>query len=372
MRIVVLAAAALSVMSCSAPARDGVLDTEAGRIRVETVADGLNYPWSLAHLPDGGMLVTERTGQMRLVGRGGAPSAPLAGVPKVAAGGQGGLLDVALDPAFATSRMVYFSFSEPGERGTAGTAVARGRLEGDRLADVQVIFRQLPKVDGSKHYGSRLAFAHDGKLFVTTGERDTFDPSQDLGTHLGKVLRINPDGTVPSDNPFVGRAGARPEIWSYGHRNVQGAAVHPETGRLWTHEMGPRGGDELNLDEAGKNYGWPLVSWGNHYSGRDIPDPPTRPELTDATMHWTPVISPSGMIFYTGDAIPAWRGSALIGGLSAQGIVRVKFDGARPAGEERLPLDVRIRHVSQGPDGAVYALTDQRSARILRLAPAQE
>jgi glucose/arabinose dehydrogenase len=284
--------------------------------------------------------------------------------------GQGGLLDVALSPNYASDQLVYFSFSEAGEGG-AGTAVGRGRLTDGGLQNVEVIFRQQPKVQGPNHFGSRLAFSPDGKLFVTTGERFKFEPAQDLSNHLGTIVRINPDGSVPQDNPFVGRREARPEIWSYGHRNVQGAAIHPQTGALWAHEMGPRGGDELNLPEAGQNYGWPTVSWGEHYNGRDIPDPPTRPEFARSAQHWTPVISPSGMAFYTGDLFSDWKGSLLIGGLTAKGVVRVKLDGQTPAGEERIELGQRIRDVRQGPDGAVYVLTDEDNGEILRLTPSK-
>lgn len=352
------------------PSAERRITTEAGPLSVRVVADGLVHPWGLAVLPDGRMLVTERPGRLRLVTRDGAVSAPLTGVPAVFAQGQGGLLDVALDPDFANNRLVYLSYAEPGEGG-ASTAVARGKLGEAGLTDVTVIFRQLPKVSGGNHFGSRLAFARDGNLFVTTGERFKFDPAQDLGSHLGKIIRIRPDGAVPPDNPFVGRPGARPEIWSYGHRNVQGAAIHPDTGVLWEHEMGPRGGDELNIPQAGRNYGWPLVSWGTHYDGRPIPLPPTRPDLSDAIRQWTPVIAPSGMAFYTANRIRGWRGSLLIGGLMAHGVVRLTLDGERVTAEERIPLGARIRNVTQGPDGEVLALTDEDDGKILRLAPAE-
>ena len=278
---------------------------------------------------------------------------------RVYAEGQGGLLDVALDPNFATNSLVYLSYAEPGDGG-ASTAVARGRLNaaGTALENVQVVFRQLPKVSGNGHFGSRLVFARDGTLFVTLGDRRKFDPAQDLASHIGKIVRINPDGSVPRDNPFVGRAGVRPEIWSYGIRNSQGATLHPQTGALWEVEHGPRGGDELNIPEPGKNYGWPLVSWGAHYSGQYIPKPPTRPDLTPPIQQWTPVISPSGMTFYTGEVFAAWRGNLLIGGLSARSLIRLTLQGERVAAEERIALGARIRDVRQGPDGAVYALTD--------------
>lgn len=359
--------AAFLLISLPGLAEDRAIDTEAGRIKVETVVNGLDHPWGLAFLPDGRILVTERPGRLRLISKAGVLSEPLAGVPKVFAQGQGGLLDVALDPDFKSNRLVYLSYSEPGGDG-ASTAVARGRLGDTGIENVEVIFRQLPKVDGPNHFGSRLVFAPDGKLFVTLGERFKFTPAQDLSNHLGKIVHINPDGSVPQDNPFVGRKDARPEIWSYGHRNVQGAAIHPKTGKLWENEFGPMGGDELNIPEPGRNYGWPVVSWGKHYDGTAIPEPPTHPEFADAIYHWTPVISPSGMTFYTGEAIPGWRDNLLIGGLSSQAIIRLTLDGERVAAEERIPMGERIRDVVQAPDGSVYALTDEDDGKILRLA----
>jgi glucose/arabinose dehydrogenase len=366
---VLLAAALLISQAACGAEQQRIVITQTGTIRVDTVASGLDSPWSLAFLPDGRMLVTERGGQMRIVTREGIVSAPLPGVPEVSASGQGGLLDVALAPDFATSRLIYFSFGEPGDGGSS-TAVGRARLVDDRLQDTTVIFSSVPKMGGGAHFGSRLAFGRDGTLFVTTGDRFQFDPSQDLSSHIGKVMRINADGSVPRDNPFVGRADVRPEIWSYGHRNVEGAAIHPDTGRLWTHEMGPAGGDELNITESGHNYGWPVVSWGRHYSGIDIPDPPTRPDLAAPVRYWNPVIAPSGMAFYNGDAIPAWKGNLLIGGLVARAIVRLTLSGQEVTGEERIALGGRIRDVRQGPDGAVYAL-DESSGTLLRLTAAR-
>jgi glucose/arabinose dehydrogenase len=366
-----LFAAALLVPAC-ARAQPQQVQTSAGPVRVEVLAERLVHPWGMALLPDARLLVTERPGRLRVVSRDGRLSSPLRGVPEVFAQRQGGLLDVALDPEFAANRRVYLSYAEPGARGTAGTAVARGRLATDATAleEVQVIWRQQPKVDGGLHFGSRLVFAPDGRLFVTLGERNEFDPAQDLSGTLGTVVRIEPDGGVPRDNPFVGREGARPEIWSYGHRNIQAAAIHPQSGALWIAEMGPRGGDELNRPEAGRNYGWPLVSWGSHYSGRDIPDPPTRPDLAGPVHQWTPVISPSGMVFYAGDAFPAWRGDMLIGGLSARGIARLRLADRGVQGEERILLGARIRDVEQEPDGAILALTDAENGQVLRLTPA--
>jgi len=369
-----LVAAALVLLPAAACAEDQTLDTETGKIKVETVADGLDHPWGMAFLPDGRLLVTERSGDLRIMSADGTLSEPLSGVPKVVAKGQGGLLDVTLDPKFAENKLIYLSFAEAGEGG-AGTAVARGRLTDTGLEDVQVIFRQTPKVSGGNHFGGRLVFTPDNKLFITLGERFKFEPAQDLTNHLGKIVRINPDGSVPADNPFISQTDAQSEIWSYGHRNVEGAAIHPGTGKLWETEFGPKGGDELNIPAPGANHGWPVVSWGTHYDGKDIPNPPTHPEFTDAVRQWTPVISPSGITFYTAEAnpgwtafsIPAWKGNLLIGGLSSQGIVRLSLDGETVTGEERIPMGARIRDVAQAPDGSVYALTDDANGKVLRL-----
>jgi glucose/arabinose dehydrogenase len=344
-----------------------------GAVRVETVARGLEHPWALAFLPDGRMLVTERPGQLRIVAPDGRVSGPLSGVPKVLARGQGGLLDVTLDPRFADNRLVYLSYAEPGEGGTAGTAVARGRLGEGRLEDVRVIYQQQPKVKGANHFGSRLVFARDGTLFVTQGERfDYRDQAQDLSSDLGKIVRINPDGSVPRDNPFVDRPGVRPEIWSYGHRNIQSAALHPQTGQLWTVEHGARGGDELNRPEAGKNYGWPVISYGVHYSGAKIGKGTAKPGMEQPIYYWDPVIAPSGMTFYIGEEFPAWQGSILIGSLRPGLLVRLALEDGRVTREERYlgDLDARIRDVRQGPDGQLYLLTDSRDGRLLRVLPA--
>jgi glucose/arabinose dehydrogenase len=365
------AAFAMLIPACGPKAQPAAVDTQSGRVKVETVAGRLEHPWAVAFLPDGRMLVTERAGRLRVVAKDGKILAPVKNIPEVYASGQGGLLDVALSPSFAQDRLVYLSFAEPGGDG-ASTAVVRGRLNesATTLESVTHVFRQQPKVSGSNHFGSRLVFARDGRLFVTLGERGKGDPAQDLSNHLGTVVRIEPDGKVPPDNPFVGRAGARPEIWSYGHRNSQGAALHPETGVLWMHEHGPRGGDEINIPEAGKNYGWPLVSWGTEYSGWPIPDPPTRPDLAREIYQWTPVIAASGMAFYTGDLFPSWRGNLLVGGLVAEAVVRLTLDGNRVTAEERIPLGARVRDVRVGPDGAVYVLTDEEDGKVLRLSPA--
>jgi aldose sugar dehydrogenase len=352
-------------------AADRVIDTEAGQVKVETVAEGLSNPWGLAFLPDGRMLVTERTGQLRIVSTEGEVSDAVEGVPAVLAHGQGGLLDVAVDPEFEESGLVYLTYSEAGEGGSS-TALARGVLEGGALKDVKVLFRQVPKVDSGRHFGSRIVITPDGKIFVTTGDRGVEDPAQDLSDHIGTIVRINEDGSVPEDNPFIGRNDAQPEIWSYGHRNVQGAALHPETGELWTHEFGPKGGDELNIARAGNNYGWPEVSWGTEYSGQEIPDPPTRPEFEPALHYWVPAISPSGLTFYTADAIPGWKGNLLIGGLSSQALIRIAVDGEKVVGEEHIPFGARIRNVRQAPDGSVLVLTDDAKGRIERLTLAGE
>jgi glucose/arabinose dehydrogenase len=344
-----------------------------GVVRAETIARGLEHPWALAFLPDGRMLVTERPGRVRIVDRDGRVSEPLAGVPRVLARGQGGLLDVALDPHFADTRLVYLSYAEPGPGSTAGTAVARGRLGESRLEDVRVIYQQQPKVEGWNHFGSRLVFARDGTLFVTQGDRFTYHQgAQDLSVGFGKIVRISPDGSVPRDNPFVGRAGARAEIWSYGHRNVQSAALHPQTGQLWTVEHGARGGDELNRPEAGKNYGWPVITYGVDYSGASIGEGTAKPGMEQPVYYWDPVIAPSGMAFYTGDAFPGWKGSVFIGSLRPGLLVRLTLEAGAVAREERYLGDLRerIRDVRQGPDGLLYLLTDSRDGRILRVLPA--
>lgn len=348
--------------------QDQSVTTEAGDIKVENIADGLNHPWSLAFLPDGRALVTERSGNLRILNTNHELSQPLSGVPEVFARGQGGLLDVHLDPEYESNQMIYLSFAEPGENNTASTALGKGKFTGNGLEGFEVIFRQEPKVEGPNHFGGRIEFANDNTLFLTLGERFKFDPAQNLGNHLGTIIRINKDGSIPDNNPFIGEAGAENEIYSYGHRNIEAAAFDPTTGKFWIVEMGPLGGDELNQPEPGKNYGWPVVSWGKNYDGSPIPDPPTHPEFADAKIHWTPVISPSGMIFYTGDMFPAWKGTALIGGLTAHGLVRVATDGESAEEVERIPLEARIRDVIQASDGSVYVLTDQRDGNIWRLS----
>lgn len=345
---------------------------------VQTVARGLTHPWAVEVLDDGRMLVTERPGRLRILTPDGALGTPVAGLPPVDARGQGGLLDVALDPDFASSGIIYWSYAEPRSDGN-GTALARGRLvtgEGaPRVEGVQVIFRQQPSLDSTMHFGSRIAFARDGTLLLTLGERSILEgrvQAQDLGSHLGKVVRIHKDGSVPGDNPFVGKAGARPEIWSYGHRNIQSAAIHPETGALWIVDHGPKGGDELNAPEAGKNYGWPIITYGLEYSGEPVGEGITaRAGMEQPLYVWDPVIAPSGMLFYTGDLFPAWKGSLFIGSLVDRKLVRLTLEGRRVVGEEWLLTDVgdRIRDVVQGPDGAIYLVTDEDAGRLLKLVP---
>ncbi len=348
--------------------------TEHGTVKVTTVASGLDHPWGMAFLPDGRMLVTERSGQLRIVSPDGSVSEPLPGVPDVQTGGQGGLLDVALAPDFPTSRVIYLTYSEPGEGGESGTAAARAVLSSDGLRDVRVIFRQSPKVRSRVHFGSRLVFANDGTLFITTGERGRMRDSQDLSRHMGKVIRVHPDGRVPDDNPFVGQRGAMPEIWSFGHRNLQGATLDRETGQLWTVEHGARGGDEVNTPQAGLNYGWPVITYGVNYNGAQIGIGTARDGMEQPVHYWDPSIAPSGLTFYHGDRFPNWRGNLLVGSLKFGLLVRLEVQNGRVMHEERMldGLGDRVRHVVEGPDGYVYLLTDEGNGRVLRLEPAGE
>lgn len=342
-----------------------------GALQVETVARGLVHPWALEFLPDGRMIVTERPGRVRIVGPDGHLSPPLAGVPAVLARGQGGLLDVALDPGFRDNHLIYLSFAEPGEEGRAGTAVVRARLAEDRLEDLRMIYRQDPKMFGNAHFGSRIVFRSDGTMFITQGERFMYrDQAQDLLSDLGKIVRVNSDGSIPRDNPFVGRSDARPEIWSYGHRNVQAAAIDPATGQLWTVEHGAAGGDELNHPEPGKNYGWPVITYGRDYNGRNIGEGAVKAGMEQPVYYWDPVIAPSGMTFYTGDVFPGWKGSILVGGMGPRVLVRLTMQNGKVAREERYlgELKERIRDVRQGPDGLLYVITDSDNGRILRLS----
>lgn len=342
---------------------------------VVVLTDDLENPWAVEPLPGGDLLVTEKKGTMRIVTAAGQVGPPITGVPAVDNAGQGGLLDVALSPQFASDRTIYWSYSEPREGGNA-TSVARGVLSTDRrsLADVRVILRTLPVYAGRLHYGSRLAFGPDGMLYVTMGERSDArmrEHAQRLDGHLGKVLRVRPDGSAPQDNPFVGRAGAAPEVWTLGHRNIQSAAFDTE-GRLWIVEHGPRGGDELNLIERGKNYGWALVTYGEEYSGQPIPGAVTQKEgFEQPVYYWDPVIAPSGAQFYTGDLFPAWKGNLFVGALRDEALVRLVIENGRVVGEEHLlkDRDQRVRDVRQGPDGALYIVTDEDDGELWKIVP---
>lgn len=345
--------------------------------RVTTVAGGLDHPWGEAFLPDGRLLVTERIGRLRIITRAGRVSSPVAGVPRVETGGQAGLFGLALDPRFATDHLVYLAYEEPRAGGLSGLSVARGRLveagAGAALQDVKVIFRAQPAMSSDANMGGRLVFAPDGTLFVTVGDR--FVPAgqrraQTLDNDLGKVVRIDADGSIPKDNPFFGRPGARPEIWSYGHRNIEAAAINPWTHQLWTVEHGPRGGDELNIPKAGKNYGWPVISYGEDYSGKPVGQGITaRAGMQQPVYFWDPVIAPSGMAFYDANLFPAWKGSLFVGGLASEHLARLTLKGDRVIGEEWLlqGLHKRIRDVVVGPDGALYVLTDEARGQVLRI-----
>jgi aldose sugar dehydrogenase len=362
----------LAGMSCTTAVAQ-TFKTSAGSVSIETVAKGLVNPWALAFLPDGRMLVTERPGRLRIVDPGGNVSAPLAGVPKVFASGQGGLHDVVIDRNFAQNQTIYFCFAAPVDGG-GQTALARARFTGDRLEDVKMIFRQEGPPSGGRHFGCRIVQTADNNLFLTTGDHGSYPKeAQNLANHIGKVIRVAPDGAVPKDNPFVGRKDARPEIWSYGHRNIQGAALHPTSGKLWANEHGPLGGDELNIVEKGKNYGWPVIGFGIDYSGAKIHEGTSKPGMEQPIKYWTPVIAASGMAFYQGNLFPAWKGNVLIGGLATRNVVRLTLDGEKVTSEERIlqGLRERIRDLRVGPDGALYLATDSSDGRILRVKPAE-
>jgi glucose/arabinose dehydrogenase len=370
-----------------------LVTTTAGPLQLERLAT-LEFPWGMAVLPDGRVLITEKPGRLRIVADG-RLSPPVANVPAIAyrerPSEQGGLLDVAIDPDFGRTRRIYLSYSEAapqqslGQRETGdprfgtfldqtdtrlmGGAVARATLDGTELRDVQVIWRQVPKMIGRGHFGHRLVFAPDGTLFITSGDRMRFDPAQSLTSNLGKVVRINTDGSIPKDNPFVGKAEARGDIWTMGHRNMLGAAVHPGTGELWVWEMGPLGGDELNLIRRGRNYGWPIVSNGDNYDKSPIPDHATHKAFEPPVQTWTPVIAPSGALFYRGSLLP-WRGDAIVGGLSSRALIRLTIDGGRVVHEERIDMQRRIRDVAETADGALLVITDDKQGELLRLTPA--
>lgn len=344
----------------------------ANPFNIRVIAD-FDQPWAMTFLPDGRLLVTEKPGNLRIVSANGATSRPVTGVPQVAYGGQGGLGDVVLHPDFARNQTVYLSYAEAGNSWKKGAAVARATLDLSNqstptLKNLAVIWRQVPKVTGSGHYGHRIAFSPDGYLFISSGERQKFDPSQDMKQNLGKIIRLNDDGSVPENNPFFGQGKIAGQVWSLGHRNPLGLAFD-RNGRLWNHEMGPRGGDELNLVKRGLNYGYPLVSNGRHYGGSPIPDHSTRPDLQAPAVWWSPVISPGGLMFYSGDLFKQWRGNAFIAGLSSQALIRIAFDGTNAREAERFPMGRRIREVEQGPNGAIWVLEDGAGGRLLKLTP---
>ena len=362
----------------SSAARNGAAPTASTPGFAITPIAKFDEPWAMTFLPDGHFLVTEKRGRLRFerpLGRAADANAIyVEGVPAVDYGGQGGLGDVILHPQFASNGLVYLSWAEAGPNDTRGAAVGRGRLVHDgnsaRLEGFTTIWRQTPKVEGRGHYGHRLAFGRDGKLYISNGERQKFDPAQDMNATLGKVVRLNDDGSLPADNPFAGRGGVAAQIWSLGHRNILGLAVDGR-GQIWSHEMGPKGGDEFNRIERGANYGYPTVSNGTHYDGRDIPDHPTQPQFNAPEISWNE-LSPAGLMIYSGSLFPQWRGNAFLGGLSGQTLVRVQINGTGAREAERWDMGARIREVEQGPDGAIYVLEDQRGStggRLLRLAP---
>ena len=367
--------AASLVLASATPSPAQTFPSSTGNIILETVAKGLDHPWALAFLPDGRLLVTERPGRMRIVANEGKISPAIAGVPKVFASGQGGLHDVILDRDYADNHTIYFCYAEPAGGG-GRTALARARLldEGmSRLDDVAVILHQEGPLSSGNHFGCRIVQTPDNNLFLTLGDHfTTRNQAQNLANHLGKIVRIRPDGSVPPDNPFVGKQGAKPEIWSFGHRNPQGLALHPVTGKLWEHEHGPRGGDEVNIIEKGKNYGWPVIGYGIDYNGAKIHESTRKEGMEQPIWYWVPSIAPSGMAFYSANLFPSWRGHLFVGALAGQMLVRLELDGEKVRKEERLlqQLPERIRDVRQGPDGALWLATDSSGGRILRLRPA--
>ncbi|MDH3601668.1 MAG: PQQ-dependent sugar dehydrogenase [Candidatus Tectomicrobia bacterium] len=366
------------VTACASFATDVTEYTTQDGVRFQVVAvTEFDEPWAMTFLPDGRLLVTEKPGRLLVVTQNGQQSSPIEGVPQVDYGGQGGFGDVILHPDYANNNIIYLSYAEAGEDDVRGAAVARAKLElndqSSKLRNLKVIWRQQPKVSGRGHYGHRLAFAADGKLFITSGERQKFDPAQDMRQNLGKIIRLNDDGSVPQDNPFADRDGVTAQIWSLGHRNPLGLAFDAR-GQLWSHEMGPRGGDELNRIVRGENYGYPIVSNGRHYDGRPIPNHDTHPEFHAPSVYWVPVISPAGFVIYSGDLFPDWQGDGFIGGLSSRSLVRVSFDagdnGDKVQEIERFNMGRRIREVEQGPNGAIWLLEDRSGGRLLKITPA--
>ena len=372
--LALLLSLALTVPFASAKVLE--VTTETGKISVKTIATGLKNPWGFAILPNGSFLVTERPGNLRIVTADGTIGAPISGLPEIVDKGQGGLLDLVLAPDYATSKKVYFSYSEPAEKGNANsTAVSFATLNGNKLENVTRVFSEKPKIDSAGHFGSRLVWAPDGTLFVTLGDRRSRkEDAQTLNNHHGKVVRINADGTVPKNNPFVNTPGALPEIWSYGHRNVQGAAINPTSKQLWTGEHGAQGGDELNLDQAGKNYGWPVITYGEDYGGGKIGVGTQKAGMEQPLNYWVPSIATAGFIFYTGDKFPAWKNNILLTSLKARTLVRLTLDGTKVLKEERLltkEINKRLRHIVQGPDGLVYIISDESKGSIYQLSPSK-
>ena len=359
--------------ACAAQYPEQIKGT-AGSVLLPQKYAEFNEPWAMTFLPSGDLLVTEKSGTLLLVSADGKSKTAVSGVPEVAYGGQGGLGDIILDPQYEDNKIIYLSYAEKGSFDKKGAAVARARFivasDTPKLEDLEVIWRQQPKVKGSGHYAHRLAFSPDGKLFITSGERQKQQPAQDWNQNLGKVIRLNPDGSVPSDNPFQDKGNLAKTFWSLGHRNLLGIAFDKE-GRLWTHEMGPRDGDELNLTVAGDNYGWPEVSWGDQYSGISIPDHDTRPEFNAPEVYWVPTIAPSGLIIYNGTMFDEWQGDAIIGGLASESLIRVKITGDTAEEVERFAMGKRIREVEQAVDGAIWVLEDREGGRLLRLTPNQ-
>lgn len=347
-----------------------VINSEKANIQVTKLADGLVHPWGLAFLPDGRYLVTERTANIRIINAQGVKSEPLTGLPDILVNGQGGLLDVALDPNFSQNQLVYISYTEPGDDGSS-TAVARAKLVNNALEDLTVIFSAQPKISSRHHFGSRLVFDGDKYLFITLGDRGSRrNDAQTLDNHHGKVVRIHLDGSIPSDNPYVNEPTALNDIWSYGHRNIQGAALHPDTGQLWSHEHGPQGGDEINITQATKNYGWPVITYGEEYGGGRIGQT-AKAGLEQPLHYWTPSIAPSGMAFYQANTFEGWQNNVLVGSLRFGQLVRLELTDNKVSHEERIMIGQRIRDVRQGPDGSVYLLTDQQDGQLLKLTPAK-
>ena len=361
----------LLVASGHGPAAAQAIQSAEHAFRVVTVVQGLDQPWGLVFLPGGRILVTEKPGRLRIVHEGKLDAKPVAGLPQVTVHGQGGLMDVALHPRFAENSWIYLSYSARGADGV-GTEVARGKLVGERLENVEVIFRQQPKGSTGRHFGSRLVFDRAGHLYITLGDRGEMERAQKPADHAGSVIRLHDDGRVPSDNPFVGKAGWKPEKYTVGNRNMQGAALHPQTGVLWTHEHGPQGGDEINVIRAGVNYGWPVITYGVEYGvGTKIGEGTAKAGMAQPVHYWVPSIAPSGMAFYTGARFPRWKGNLFVGALRGETLVRLSLDGEKVAHEERLLRGVvgRIRDVRDGPDGYLYLLTDASNGAIVRLEP---